>query len=107
MKRNKTKEVSVESFNLPSGKLPQHTPAPILPLGRCNNCHWYYEEEIDECPNCKTNTYLMDIPEIARAVNSHEALLKRIEILGRMVEKATGWTLEEIAKIVAAQAEGK
>lgn len=43
---------------------------------------------------------------IIRAVNSHDALIKRIEILGRMLEKATGWSAKEIAETIA-QAEGK
>lgn len=53
----------------------------LLPVGRCNNCMWYYhedDEDINECPHCKTDAYLMDMPEIVHCVNNHERLVEAL-----------------------------
>jgi hypothetical protein len=58
---------------------------PLYPLGRCNNCLWYYHtDEIKECPNCKTDAYLMDIPELFLASEMFETLKDTLETLQRI-----------------------
>lgn len=37
---------------------------------------------------------------IVRAVNAYEANEKKIRILQRLLEKATGWTCEQIAEAI-------
>lgn len=71
---------------------------PIYPIGRCNNCFWYFHESdqthadqighILECPKCKTDAYLMDMPEIAIAVNQFDKMQEALELIRRMADKS-------------------
>lgn len=90
----------------PSGdKSPKHT-ATLYPVGRCNNCLWYYHAEDDEktgleCPNCKTDRHLMDMPEIVRAVNSHEALVEALELAFEALSCTKGFFVNPLAKKIS------
>lgn len=75
----------------------EFNPSTLLPIGRCDNCMWYfhYEEEASNgCPKCKTNEYLMAMPEIKIACNAHEDLV--------LACKEAALHIAEMAKIVKA-----
>lgn len=65
--------------------------APIYPTGRCNNCFTYYHDENDlvdgNCPKCKTDKYLMDMPEIIHTVNMHHTLINTCQDVLKFLER--------------------
>ena len=46
----------------------------LVPVCRCNNCMTYFHEDVTTCPKCKTDGYLMDLPELAAAGELADAL---------------------------------
>ena len=81
MKPNNTMNTKQDkASNQPKGdNMGKHT-VKLYPLGRCNNCLFYRHNDEDlpegNCPNCKTDEYLMDMPEIAASPELYEALKK-------------------------------
>lgn len=59
----------------------------LLPIGRCNKCMRYYHEEVDECLYCMSDKYLMDMPEIVKAVNMHDELVSTLEEVKAYLER--------------------
>lgn len=82
-----------------------HTPTPVLPVGRCNNCFWYWHEyqECPDliCPKCRTEEYLVEMPEIIRAVNEYEANQSAIK---QLTKERDAEVLKNAALLGAAKA---
>lgn len=90
----KTKEVSAESFNMPSGKI-QHTPTPWMLTINKDGWKWDYQIRTVKPHNpsgglgihiATTNSYLEargagDAAFIVRAVNNHEDLIQSVRHL--------------------------
>ena len=54
----------------------------LVPVCRCNNCMTYFHEDVTTCPKCKTDGYLMDLPELAAAPELADALELLAEYFG-------------------------
>jgi len=108
MQENKTKEVPVESFNLPSGKLSQHTPTPwtATKFGDTKATSLYADGGTVSLGNIKSKD---DAEFIVSAVNSHEALLEAAKLMKGILKENRNFTPDEFKQVQSAiaQAEGK
>lgn len=81
----------------------------LLPVGRCNGCLTYFPadrwDEMTECPHCKTDNYLMDMPELAAAGD----LLVVCKAIASESRAGLRWSANNITALnaVIAKAEGK